>query len=381
MADSSILKSFKRYLTWDNVVFTIILLSIIFYLFVQITVLHTSSPQVAVTTTSMVPTYEGFDLTQNYNLHPTQYYDILRGDLLIVANVEPHVGDVAIFNVANESIPVVHRLIASETINGTTYFATKGDHNSYSDAGDSRGNDFGWIDRSQIVGIVIFSIHHIGWLMTQLQNPFIQAFFLVAALVIVVILLYDFIEESDKKDIKKSVQKKVFILIKGRKVQINRPALFAYFLIGLTIFTYFGIGGVNFATGSNTVTWVRENSDEKAGIVNLNSTNNFFKAEKYNNTYIYNVILLINSSGSLNFVSKVEISSVFNSLSTTNPPYIWTIVYDYYGSKLIHAAFIFTIPQNIISGSLDTTFKFTVYSSGLLASAPKVSTIHVQVVV
>ena len=46
-------KQIKTYLTLENVIFTIILLSIIFYLFFQVVILKTSSPQVAVTTTSI----------------------------------------------------------------------------------------------------------------------------------------------------------------------------------------------------------------------------------------------------------------------------------------------------------------------------------------
>ena len=380
MAGSSFFKSVKGYLTWDNIAFTLILLGLFFYLFVQIGMLHTSDPQVAVKTTSMVPTYEGFDLTRQGDI-PIQYYDILRGDLLIVANVVPQVGDVIIFHQANESIPVVHRLIATETINGTTYYATKGDHNSYTDAGDLRGNQFGWIERSQIIGVVVFSIHHVGWFMTQLQNPFIQAFFFVAALVIVVILLIDFVDEKEKPEIQKTIRRKIYFMYKKKKIQINKPKLFAFFIIGLTVFTYFGIGWLNYTTGTNSVTWVRDNVDEKAGIIDLNSPYPFFTAEQYNNTFLYNILILINSSGSLNFVSKVAINPVFNSSFPANPSYVWTIVYDYYGSKLIHAVLIFNIPQSFNSGSIATILKFTVYSAGLLASSPIVTTIPVQVLV
>ena len=124
-------KVLKSYLKWDNIIFIIILSVIFFYIFFQVIILKTANPQVAVTTTSMVPTYQGFDLTSNSELKPHQYYDIFRGDLLIVQNIEPHVGDVVVFNASLAeggasvncvstptldrcSTPIVHRLLLRE---------------------------------------------------------------------------------------------------------------------------------------------------------------------------------------------------------------------------------------------------------------------------
>ena len=115
-------KSIKKYLTWDNIVFVLLLGLIVLYFLMQTFVLQTSAPQVAVTTTSMVPTYMGFDLYQdpNQSCHngDGSCSDVFRGDLLIVQNKEPHIGDVIVFNnpdphdtcpIPNPSLPVEHK--------------------------------------------------------------------------------------------------------------------------------------------------------------------------------------------------------------------------------------------------------------------------------
>ena len=136
-------KNINGLFTIENFIFVIILGSILFYLFFQVIILKTTSPQVAVTTTSMDPTYQGFDLTEQQN---SQYYDILRGDLLIVQNIQPHVGDVIVFDISHlssicsrpiQTVPIVHRIIAEKIWDCKYYYATKGDNNPTSDAGYS----------------------------------------------------------------------------------------------------------------------------------------------------------------------------------------------------------------------------------------------------
>ena len=377
---------FKSYLTWDNIIFAVILAAIIFYLFFQMVILNTSNPQVAVTTTSMVPTYQGFDLTQNYELKPTQYYDILRGDLLIVQNIKPHVGDVAVFKVPGEKTPIVHRLVAERfTANGTQEFATKGDHNGYTDAGDSRGNEFGWIPRSEILGVVVFAIHHLGWFSLQLQTPIIRVFLIVAVVAIILLTLFDNTKPKDEKEagekavIESESKKRVFLKFKKFKIQVHRPTLFFIFLVALLTTTYVGIGVVNYSSGNNTVTWVYTNNNESKGILDLRSN----VPEKYSNLYMYDYQIKISSSGFLNTVSKVEITPVYNNLTSTvtNPTYVWTIVYDYSGTKLIHSVMIFNVTNSMSNLAINTTINFKIYSSGLLASHVKSFSMDMTVLV
>ena len=381
-------KVFKSYLKWDNVIFVIILAVIFFYLFFQVVVLKTENPQVAVTTTSMVPTYEGFDLSRNPDLKPHQYYDILRGDLLIVQNIEPHVGDVVVFNatmsvggkvvncnpVSGSSIPVdcvtpvVHRLIAERTVNGVKEFATKGDHNPTADVGEG-GNNFGWIYRSAILGVVVFAIHHLGWFSLQLQSPFVRVLLIVAVIAIILFTLFDNSkpnkENEDFEKMDESNKPKVFLKFKKYKIQIHRPTLFLLFLAILLTSTYVGIGVVDYSSGHNTVNWLY-NTDESNGIIDLHSES----TQNYSNIYFYNYQLEISSSGFLNTVNKVEITPIYNNLTTNvvNPTYVWTIVYDYSGTKLIHAVMIFNVTNGLSNLVISTTIYFKIYSSGLLAS-------------
>ena len=382
MAKSSTKKTLKGFLTWDNIVFMIILGSIVIYLFFQVVILKTSSPQVAVTTTSMVPTYEGFDLTENYAVTPHQYYDILRGDLLIVQNIKPQVGDVAVFKAPNQNTPIVHRLVAERTLpNGTREFATKGDHNPITDASLTVGNEFGWILESSILGVVVFAIHHIGWFSLQLQNPLMRVILIIATLGIIILTIYDSTSSKEKsqaegKTLEQSTdskKKQVYLKFKDRRFQIYRPKLFTLLLIVLLFTTYVGIGFANYASGQNTV----QPSIKNNQVIDLRSDS----VEKYSNIYFYDYVMNVSSSGFLNTVNKVVVRAVYNNLtSVTNPDYVWTIVYDYSGIKSVHPILVFNVPQDMINTPISTTIDYTVYSSGLLASPVSSFSVNITVV-
>lgn len=383
MSHSSTKHTIKKYATWDNIIFVIILLSIASYLFFQVVILKTSSPQVAVTTTSMVPTYEGFDLTENYNLHPHQYYDILRGDLLIVQNIDPHVGDVAVFKAPGQTTPIVHRLVAERTVNGVLQFATKGDHNPTSDAGATYGNEFGWINRSAILGVVVFSIHYLGWFSLQLQNPLIRTGLIIATIGIIALAVFDSTKSHDSKEKEKktentseSINKKVYLKMKSAKIQIHRPTLFFFFIVALLMTTYVGIGVVEYSGGHNTV----QPSIQNNSVINLRDGAN---VEQFSNMYFYDYQMNISSSGFLNTVSRVVVTPIYNNLTTTviNPSYVWTIVYDYAGSKSIIPLLVFKTTSTMSNMSISTTLQYKVYSSGLLASPVKTFNRTVTVII
>lgn len=384
MSHSSARKTLKRYASWDNIFFIIVLLSIGSYLFFQVVILKTANPQVAVTTTSMVPTYEGFKLTEDPNLHPHQYYDILRGDLLIIQNIEPHVGDVAVFKVSGQSTPIVHRLVAERTINSTLQFATKGDNNPTSDSCmDCIGNHFGWINRSAIFGVVVFSIHYLGWFSLQLQNPIIRTGLIIATIGIIALAVYDSTKSSDSSKEKEdenaseveSTNKKVYLKIKSFKIQIHRPKLFFLMVVGLLLITYVGIGVVNYSKGNNAV----QPSIKNNSVINLKSGRSI---ENFTNIYFYDYQMNIISSGFLNTVNRIVVTPIYNNLTTTviNPSYVWTIVYDFAGSKSIIPILVFNTTSINPSTSINTTLQYKIYSSGLLASSIKTFNINVTVI-
>lgn len=376
------MKTLTKYFTLENVIFVFIILSIFLYLFFQINVLHTDNPQVAVTTTSMVPTYQGYNLTQEGN-SPTQYYDILRGDLLIIENIPATVGDAIVFNPypTGNSVPVVHRIVAEKNVDGVRYFATKGDHNPTTDAG-IYGNHFGWIPENQVIGVVVFVIHHIGWFSLQLQSSFFKILLVLVIIAIVIYSLYDYATKSSSKTEKDSslatndTKKVVILKLKRIRIKINHPRIFTFLIIALILTTYFGIGFMNYKTQTNTVTWKRTSN-----VIDLRPSLSSNTVESFTNLYMYDCVIQINSSGSLNYVYKVIITPVFTNSTYKNPSYVWTIVYDYYGSKDIHAVFLFGIPDNVHNVSLNGTLNFTVYSAGLLAAPPKNTSVPIEVLV
>ena len=91
----------------------------------------------------------------------------------------------------------------------------------------------------------------------------------------------------------------------------------------------------------------------------------------------------ISSSGFLNTVNRVEITPVYNNISTsvTNPTYVWTIVYDFSGTKLIHPVLIFKTTSVMSNMSINTTIEFKVFSTGLLASPVKSFSINTTVII
>lgn len=382
MSHSSAKKSLKRYASWDNILFIVILLSVGSYVFFQVVILKTTSPQVAVTTTSMVPTYEGFNLTENPNLQPPQYYDILRGDLLIVQNIEPHVGDVAVFKAPGQSTPIVHRLVAERMVNGTLQFATKGDNNPTSDlCMICIGNHFGWINRSAVLGIVVFDIHYLGWFSLQLENSIIRTIFIIATIGIIAYAVYDStkssgISKGKKQNETKSITKHAYLKIKSHKIQIHRPKLFFFIILGLLLTTYVGSGVVNYSTGYNTV----HSSIQNNSVINLESGTNI---ENFTNIYFYDYQMNIISSGFLNTVSRVVVTPIYNNVTTTvtNPSYVWTIVYDFAGSKSINPLLVFNTTSIQPNTSINTTLQYKIYSSGLLASPVRTLNINVTIIV
>lgn len=128
--------------------------------------LRTNDPYRAVTSGSM---NHGDDSWRNYFTdrgYDTSNFPIQggfeRGDLLFIEGVNPlmdvKVGDVVIFDVLGQSIPIVHRVVAINNSDGGIYFTTKGDNNPSILPLES------YIEPAQIRGRVVFVIPKIGYL-------------------------------------------------------------------------------------------------------------------------------------------------------------------------------------------------------------------------
>jgi len=85
-----------------------------------------------------------------------------RGDLLFVEGVDAlrdvKIGDVIVFDVPTQSIPLVHRVVAITNSDGEIYFTTKGDNNPYVLQTE------GYIKPAQVRGKIVFVIPKIGYL-------------------------------------------------------------------------------------------------------------------------------------------------------------------------------------------------------------------------
>ena len=106
------------------------------------------------------------------SMEPSMY----RGDILIlIRRPTIEIGDVVVYQIENEKIPIVHRISSIQTIkekNGKlkTIFLSKGDNNKVDDRGLYPKNII-YLDESNIVGHVFASIPYSGFL-TLLLNDY-----------------------------------------------------------------------------------------------------------------------------------------------------------------------------------------------------------------
>ncbi|MFW9995959.1 MAG: signal peptidase I [Candidatus Odinarchaeota archaeon] len=179
-------------------------------------ILKTDTPQVAVTTRSMTPTYWGFYNGQGEPEQQIGPFTIpvywLRGDLLIIQGVpydSLEVGDVIVFDDPAVDIPVVHRIVAINVTNSARFFLTKGDDNPVSDSNElNGGNRFGWIHQDSVHGKVIIRIPNVGWLSLQIQSPEAKLVLIVIAGLLLLLSFWEDGEKESKKDEEKTVTDK-----------------------------------------------------------------------------------------------------------------------------------------------------------------------------
>jgi signal peptidase I len=138
----------------------------LFLKFVLGILLSTSLPAVSVLSGSMVHDenteinyYQWLERNMGYNRSYVNSWPIrngfLVGDLPIVQGSDNYkVGDVIVYDVAGQSIPIIHRIIK---INSDGTFMTKGDHNS-----DLLPFEYS-VRRDQTQGKVIFIIPKLGY--------------------------------------------------------------------------------------------------------------------------------------------------------------------------------------------------------------------------
>jgi hypothetical protein len=163
--------------------------------------LKTSYPMLTVESGSMSIPYDGSD---NFWLSINHPFDrtLSIGDIIIVQGVNPkdlntHYpnSDIIIFHSPIDGSLIVHRIIATETINGVTYYQTKGDGNgnpwpqtpqSGLDPWDS-SNPPG-VPQNLIVGKVIMRIPWFGWITLFMRNNSLGLPIIIGLILLLVII-------------------------------------------------------------------------------------------------------------------------------------------------------------------------------------------------
>ena len=149
-------------------------------------VLGAEKPVMAVVSSSMEPTF-------------------YKGDLVVIKGVEPEdikVGDIIVYYNPFKHIPVVHRVIAVEEINGERFFYTKGDNNltnPYPDQ-DPRIMLAPPVSENNIKGKVVLWIPKVGWVKV-IFTEFAAKYGLARVLVLLLLLfiLFGMVENHIKE--------------------------------------------------------------------------------------------------------------------------------------------------------------------------------------
>lgn len=369
-------------------------------------------PHVAVTTGSMMPIYNGFLIPNPEH----EFDDIIpfQGDILIVRNIPTssiQVGDVIIFNTTQVADAVVHRVVTIWEKNGTYYFKTKGDNNDQPD----NWND-GITTGDNIHGVVVFRVPHIGWFLLVIQTPLGRI--LLIALAFLVLFIGDEEEEEEKSETnlvnqnkgessyeQKKLDEDEKIQELGMKNTNMTPQLYYlkfsgfardiptkiihskkyfYSSLALLIIIFFLVSNLFYGmTSSPSIKLFPLNDESKtqnlllstnSSLQTLSITQNrdlpsyyWFQEDNTSETYLFPIQIEIRSGGIFNNINKIEIISRVNG---TEGFYQWNIVYNFIGTRTFKGGIIAFL--NPVTGVYFADISLTLYSRGLLASAPKV---------
>ena len=181
MTFSEILKKIWDFLWKSNSIWSLIVDIALIFLIVKFIVLPgvglimgTSLPLVIVESGSMT---HGGNFNYWWQLHGSWYEDrditkdtvyswkfnngMNKGDIIVVngnKNKDYKIGDVIIFQVPQNSVPIIHRIIAIHEIDGKIFYETKGDHNNGQHTYEQL------IPKGNVIGKSVFRIHWLGWI-------------------------------------------------------------------------------------------------------------------------------------------------------------------------------------------------------------------------
>lgn len=102
-------------------------------------------------------TYEKFNITKD-QFRSFEFSDgFKRGDIPVIQRFDSYkVGDIVVFNIPSQNVPIIHRIVAVNEGGGS--YQTKGDHNPGQNVYEMR------VGESQIRGKVVLVIPYLGYL-------------------------------------------------------------------------------------------------------------------------------------------------------------------------------------------------------------------------
>ncbi len=330
-------------------------------------------PQVAVTTASMVPIYNGF-----FQSDEDSPIEVFHGDILLVRKVpidSIKVGDVIIFDTASISDSVVHRVIAIWEVNNTYYFKTNGDNNISPDDWTVTGDD--------IHGVVVNRIPHIGWFLLTVQTTIGRL--LIFMLAILVLFLGDDSEEEEETPQENDTKMGSNPISKSFKSKIRNftnkilkeKSYFYSFCAMLIIILFMGSNVLSIVFQSPTIELysLEDNtrtqnlllSSESSSLPILRLSYEWFETDNNITSYFFPIRIDLRSGGIFNNIDSFEIIS---NVDDNEGLYSWTITYNYIGTRTIEGGIIAHLDPSVTSHEI--TIELILHTRGFFASSSQI---------
>ena len=319
-------------------------------------------PNVAVSTGSMLPIYNGFQNTESSDLYP------FRGDILLVKKVPVStldVGDVIVFDTPTISDPVVHRIITKWQNNSKYYFKTNGDNNLNPDTWVVEGDD--------VIGLVVIRVPHIGWFLLVIQTDLGKILVILAAFLVLfgedILPILGITEKKGKIEgennkeksgtnsiSSKALKRSRFTFLKNREIIYSGIAILILFIFLMSNF-------ISSMTLNPSLSCYRINDTEynqnlldssQSSIMTLYDYSTWNQSSQQ--VFFYPIQIEIKSGGIFNNIDRFQIK-----INQSEGTYGWNIVYNFVGVRYIEGGII-----SYISGNVEVTIDL--YSRGLFAS-------------
>lgn len=310
----------------------------------------------------MEPTYHGYDKTNST-------VDIFNGDFIILQKRSAHIGDVILFKPVNSNKLYLHRVVAEGIINGQVYYLTKGDSNRYTDISPIGDTNFGWIPKSNVFGVAIFTIHSIGWFVDQLTTPtFIISSLGAVVLLILAYVLYNKQIREKIKELGLGRQKTFYLTIKTRRIKLTTKKMTKLFLLSsilLLSFTFVSLELANAAFNPINIELLSTDDSPLPPSIDLSNPHLFdLEPLHYNSQTIYllDIKLKMSSGGLFNSLQsvKLQLLPVNESYNANNGLYYTWVSSSYFtGTIIVNGALI--IPNSMLLTPLTVTLNINVH--------------------